>query len=108
MDDLQCFVRGFHTNDVAGVQKLAKVGNLSIVMRSVLCKVRWNILCEKQNGGDHPSRILPWPRIKTLFIQNKANAFSFWEYFRMKNPSQFLHVCAVWKIIRGFLENHYF
>jgi hypothetical protein len=39
MDDLQCFVRGFHTNHIADVQKLAEVGDLFIVMRSVLCVV---------------------------------------------------------------------
>jgi hypothetical protein len=40
MDDLQRFVWGFHTKHVADVQKLAKVGDLFIVMRSVLCTVR--------------------------------------------------------------------
>jgi phosphoribosylaminoimidazole (AIR) synthetase len=34
MDDLQCFVRGFHTKLVVDVQKLTEVGDLIIVMRS--------------------------------------------------------------------------
>jgi hypothetical protein len=43
MDDLQCFVRKFHTKHVADVQKLAEVhvSDLLIVMRSF--SVRWNI-----------------------------------------------------------------
>jgi hypothetical protein len=50
MDDLQCFVRGFHTKHVADVQKLAEVGDL--FMRSVLCTVALkHLVCEK-NGGD--------------------------------------------------------
>jgi hypothetical protein len=38
MDDLQCFVRGFHTKHVADVQKLAEVGD--------------------KNGGDQMSEII--------------------------------------------------
>jgi hypothetical protein len=44
MDGLQCFVWGFHIKHVADVQKLAKVGDLFIVMRSVLCTVRCGAL----------------------------------------------------------------
>jgi hypothetical protein len=36
MDDMQCFVRGFHTKYVADIQKLAEVGDLFIVIRSEL------------------------------------------------------------------------
>jgi hypothetical protein len=38
MDDLQCFVRGFHAKHVADAQKLDDaVRDLFIVLRSVLC-----------------------------------------------------------------------
>jgi hypothetical protein len=40
MDDLQCYVRGFHTKHVADVHKLAEVGDLFNDTRSVLCTLR--------------------------------------------------------------------
>jgi hypothetical protein len=38
MDDLHCFVRGFHTKHVADVQKLAEIGDVFVICAQ--CSVR--------------------------------------------------------------------
>jgi hypothetical protein len=56
MDDLQCFVRGFHTKHVADIQKLAEVVDLFIVKSSVLCAETFCV--KKKNGGDQMFEIM--------------------------------------------------
>jgi hypothetical protein len=63
MDDLQCFVRGFHTKHVADVQKLAKVGDFFILCAqcSVRCAKTFSVGEKKGKWlkSSEQSRILP-------------------------------------------------